>query len=298
MNVSAQLLRGSGMAGGRGGLQEYSESQFPRLYTEPSKQGSSNIGRMKRSNAWKMPADNPEPMECHANTSYCYERFFLAFTRGLQSPFQNGPYCKRRSTEYTSKETSNGGRCVPNSPGGFQAEGKVRFCLFCFVLFCLQNSAGSSYMLHFTDSSEKLCLDIHSGGHGGTGRQGWDSSFALWGPFCPLNGHTMRVGTVWLLGCHGTTLWAVSTFPNNLFHSSAYSDLKMQEKAEGEEASGGRRFPSTTPDAPGAPPMYKVIWGRHPVSPQCCPLELWKTSKSVRTEGTMVAGEGTCSTGD
>lgn len=78
-----------------------------------------------------------------------------------------------------------------------------------------------------------------------------------------------------------------SSFPER--PHTTYSDLKTQEKAEGEEASAVSRPPGATTEAFGVPSVCKVIWGRHSLSPQFCPLEESGTSKSMRIEGTVVA---------
>ena len=130
--------------------------------------------------------------------------------------------------------------------------------------------AGISYRLHFIVSSEKH-LPIHRGGHGGLGKQTLDSSFALCDLFCCLTGKPCEGGR------YHPELPSAS--PASSFRCTVHSGLKMEEKAEGEESSGVLQVS-----------QYKN-------SPQCCPLEELETIKSTRMGETVVAREGTHSTG-
>lgn len=56
---------------------------------------SSNIGEMKRDDAWKMLEGNPEYTKSHMNISYFFIKRLSGFYYGLASLFQNVPDCKR-----------------------------------------------------------------------------------------------------------------------------------------------------------------------------------------------------------
>lgn len=149
----------------------------------------------------------------------------------------------------------NDGRCSLISSGSLGQKGE---------------KAGISYRLHFIVSSEKH-LPIHRGDHGGLWKQTLDSSFALCDLFCCLTGKLCEGGR------YHPELPSAS--PASSFRRTVHSGLKMEEKAEGEQSSGGLQV------------------SRYRNSPQCCPLEESETIKSTRMGDTVVAREGTHSTG-
>lgn len=152
----------------------------------------------------------------------------------------------RESTEWTSKEMKSDSRCSLISPGSLGQEGK---------------KVGISYRLHFIVSSEKP-LPIPRGGHAGLGKQRLDSSFALCGLFCCLTGKLHEGGRY-----HPEL---PSTSPASSFRCTVHFGLKMEEKAEGEESSGGLQVS-----------QYKN-------SPQCCPLEELET---INKDGRYCGGQ-------
>lgn len=109
----------------------------------------------------------------------------------------------------------NDGRCSLISSGSLGQKGE---------------KAGISYRLHFIVSSEKH-LPIHRGDHGGLWKQTLDSSFALCDLFCCLTGKLCEGGR------YHPELPSAS--PASSFRRTVHSGLKMEEKAEGEQSSGG-----------------------------------------------------------